>query len=88
MRGEVLYTYKMNRDEQGGGNISEIRSFEWTYFLNDPKVFAATKIYDMLIFNLIPILSQWPPLGIILNFYEATRIFLIQNESWEKSRER
>ena len=29
--------------------------------------------------------SQWPPLKIILNFYEATRIFLIQNESWENS---
>ena len=53
--GEEVHTYKMNRDRQGWGSRSKIRSFEWTYFLNDPKVFAATKIY-MLIFNLIPIL--------------------------------
>ena len=42
---------KMNTDKQGRSR-SKIRSFEWTYFLNDPKVFfAATKIY-ILIFSL------------------------------------
>ena len=54
--GEGVYTYKMIRDEEGGGNGSKIRSFEWKYFLNDSKVFVSTKIYDMLIFNVIPIL--------------------------------
>ena len=29
---------KMNRDEHGESRL-KIRSFEWTYFLNDPKVF-------------------------------------------------
>ena len=44
----------LRRDGQrGGGGVSKIRGFEWTYFLNDPKVFfAATKIHDMLMFNL------------------------------------
>ena len=42
---------KMNRGEQSGSR-SKIRSLEWTYFLNDPKVFfVATKTY-ILIFNL------------------------------------
>ena len=29
---------KMNRDEQGRSRL-KIRSLEWTYFLNDPKIF-------------------------------------------------
>ena len=31
-------TCKMNRDKHGDSRL-KIRSFEWTYFLNDPKVF-------------------------------------------------
>ena len=33
-------TCRINRNEQGGGWLSKIRSFKQTHFLNDPKVFS------------------------------------------------
>ena len=36
VEGEGGGTCKMNRDEEG----DKIRGFEWTYYLNDPKVFS------------------------------------------------
>ena len=39
VEGAGRFICKMNKDEQGGSR-SKIRSFEWTYFLNDPKVFS------------------------------------------------
>ena len=64
-----------------------------------PKSFAATKIYDMLIFNLTCSLSaynlnsdtnnsHWPFLRIILNFCQANNTFFIQTESYQQSAEK
>ena len=61
--------------------------FEWPQSL-----FAATKIYDMSIFNPIyPLINFWCQLLTVafnknyLNFYQVTNISLIKNESYQES---
>ena len=96
LRGERESTCKMNRDKQGGSG-SKIRSLSEHSFRM--SFFVATKIYDMLIFNLTNSLirynlssdtnyTEWPFLRIILNFYKATHTSLIQSESYQQSPEK
>ena len=64
-----------------------------------PKHFVATKIYDMLILNLRSSITAYnlnsdtnyskrPFLIVILVFYQATNISLIQNKSYQQMDEK
>ena len=94
-RGRIV-TCKMNGDRQGGQKL-EVSSKHTSWMT--PKSSAATKIYDMLIFNLTCSLSaynlnsdtnnlHWPFLRIILNFCQANNTFFIQTESYQQSAEK
>ena len=82
------------------GSESKMKSFEWTYILNDTKVFSL-QVRSMICWSSIQHIavsadnlnsdtnySQWPFLRIILNLHQTTHISLIQKESYQQSSEK
>ena len=95
---EAGVTCKMNRDGQGRKVQKLEVSSEHTFWMI-PKHFVATKIYDMLILNLRSSITAYnlnsdtnyskrPFLIVILVFYQATNISLIQNKSYQQMDEK